>query len=71
MFSCLLSSLFYRVTVPVGLGIEDHSDDPLAHFPDDEGVSAGGVISPARGSLLTAHFLCHGDFNLFVVFVIV
>ena len=54
-----------------GLGIEDHSGDPLAPFPDDEGVSTGGVISPARGSLLPAHVVCHGKFNLVVVFFLV
>ena len=54
-----------------GIGIEDHFDDPLAPFPNDEGVYAGGVISPARGSLLPAHVVCHGKFNLIVVFVLV
>ena len=47
MFFYFFSSLFCRVTLPEGLGIEDHSDDPLAPCTDDEGISAGGVISPS------------------------
>ena len=54
-----------------GLGIEEHSNDPLAPCPNDEGVSAVGVISPAGGSLLSAHVVCHGKVNLVVVFFLV
>ena len=71
MFFCLFSSIFFRVTLPEGPGIEDHSGDPLAPCPDDEDVSVGGVISPAGGSLLSAHVVCHGKFKLVVVFVLV
>ena len=46
MFFCFFSSLFCSITFRAGLLIEDHSDDPLAPFPDGEGVSDGGVISP-------------------------
>ena len=68
MLFCFLYSLFCRVTLAAGLWIEDHYDDPLDIWTDDEGVSAGGVISPAVGSLLPAHVVCHGKFNLVVVF---
>ena len=71
MFLCFLSSLFRSITLPEGLLIEDHSDGPIAPFPDDEGVSAGGVISPPRLSLLPAYVVCHGKFNLVVVFFLV
>ena len=71
MFVWLFSSIFFRVTLPSVLGIEDHSDDPLAPFPNDEGVSARGFIYPASGSLLSDHVVCHGKFNLVVVFVLV
>ena len=53
------------------LVIEEHSNDPLAPCPNDEGVSDGGVISPAGGYLPPAHVVCHGKFNLVVVFVLV
>ena len=71
MFFFFFYSLFCRVTLAAGLGIEDHSDDPHAFCPDDEGVSAGGVIYPAGGSLLSAHAVCHGKINLVVDFVLV
>ena len=71
MFFCFLSSLFFRVALTASLGIEDHFDDPLASCPDDEGMSAGGVTSPAGESLLPAHAVCHVKFNLVIVFVLV
>ena len=64
-------SIFCRITLTTGLGIDDHSDDPLAPFPNDEGVSVGGFISPAGRSLLSAHVVCQGKLNLVVVFVLV
>ena len=67
MFFCLFSYLFCRVTLEEGLGIEDHSDYPLPPYTNDEGVSYGGVISPAGVSLLPAHVVCHGKFILVIV----
>ena len=68
MFFCFFSSLIRSITLPTGLWIEDHSDDPLAPCTDDEGVSTGGVISPPRLYLLPAHVVCNSNFNLVVVF---
>ena len=67
MFFYFLYSVFCRVTFTAGLGIEDHSDDPLDPCPDDECVSAGGVISLAGRSLLPAHVFCHGNVNVVAI----
>ena len=71
MLFCFFSYIFRSITLPAGLWIYYHSDDPLSPCPKDEGVSAGGVISPIIWSLLPAHVACHGKFNLVVVFFLV
>ena len=68
MFFYFLYSVFCRVTFTAGLGIEDYSDDPLDTCTNDEGITAGRVISPAGESLLPDHVVCHGKFNLVVIF---
>ena len=42
MFFCFFSSIFCSITIPVGLGIEEHSNDPLASPTNDEGIPARG-----------------------------
>ena len=71
MVLCSFYYILCRVTLPAGLWIDDHSYDPLTPSTDDEGVYAGGVISPPRWSILPAHVVCHGKFNLVVVFPLV
>ena len=51
MFFWFFSSFFRSIKLSAGRLIEFHYNDPLAPCPNDEGVSAGGVISPAGGSL--------------------
>ena len=68
MLFWFFSYLVCIVVLAAGLGIEDRSNDPLAPCPDCEGVYAGGVISPAGGSLLPAHVVCQGKFILVVIF---
>ena len=60
--------LLWGITLKVGLVIEDHSNDPLASPKNDEVMPARGVISPTRWSLLPAHIIYNGKFNLVLIF---
>ena len=71
MFFWFFSSLFCSITLPSGLGIEDHSNYPLASSTNDEGMPARWVISPTILSLLQAHVICNGKFNLVIIFSLV